>query len=280
MPHVKPSPSSRSIRSFRQAILRHYRVHGRKMPWRETADPYRILVSEIMLQQTQVSRVTGKYERFVKTFPDFKALDAASPAEVLAAWQGLGYNRRALSLKKIARAVVSRHGGKLPRSPEELAKLPGIGYATASSICAFAFDMPVVFIETNIRTVFIHFFFKKRKTVSDDELLPLVGRCLSKRNPRVWYWALMDYGAMLKKSGQRLNPRSAHYVRQERFEGSKRQVRGRILRILSGGEKIPQSKLIEKTRDSRAAAVLAELVREGFIESERGVFRLNRSPFP
>ena len=202
------------------------------MPWRETVDPYRILVSEIMLQQTQVGRVEEKYPQFIRAFPNFKALDRAQLAKVYGVWQGMGYNRRALALKKIANIVVNDYNCALPQTHEELCALPGIGKATASSIMAFAFNLPAVFVETNIRTVFIHFFFKKRKQVADEEILPLVEQSLYKKNPRVWYWALMDYGTMLKKSGEDKNIRSKHYKKQSRFEGSRRQIRGKILKIL------------------------------------------------
>lgn len=202
------------------------------MPWRETQDPYRILVSEIMLQQTQVARVVEKYPRFIKAFPNFKALDKAQLAKVYGLWQGMGYNRRALALKKTAHIIVNDYNGALPQTNEELCALPGIGKATASSIMAFAFNLPAVFVETNIRTVFIHFFFKNGKKVADEEILPLVEMCLYKKNPRVWYWALMDYGTMLKKIGEDKNTRSKHYKKQSRFEGSRRQKRGKILKIL------------------------------------------------
>jgi A/G-specific adenine glycosylase len=202
------------------------------MPWRETVDPYCILVSEIMLQQTQVARVEEKYPQFIRAFPNFKALNNAQLSKVYGVWRGMGYNRRALALKKAAHIIVTDYNGALPQTHEDLCALPGIGKATASSIMAFAFNLPAVFVETNIRTVFIHFFFKKRKQIADEEILPVVEHCLYKINPRVWYWALMDYGTMLKKSGEDKNIRSKHYKKQSKFEGSRRQTRGKILRIL------------------------------------------------
>ena len=147
-----------SLREFRKMVLTYYADHGRDLAWRTTTDPYRILVSEIMLQQTQVERVTVKYPAFIAAFPDFPSLAGAPLSDVLAVWQGMGYNRRAISLQKCARRVVEEYDTSLPQDPEVLETFPGIGRATAASICAFAFNMPVIFIETNIRRVFIHFF--------------------------------------------------------------------------------------------------------------------------
>ncbi|MFA5354028.1 MAG: hypothetical protein WC291_07350, partial [Thermodesulfovibrionales bacterium] len=218
----------RTVSLFQSIIKGHYRKQGRKMPWRETDDPYRIVVSEVMLQQTQVERVMGKYAEFIALFPDFPSLAAAPLQEVLAAWQGMGYNRRAISLQRLAVRVMEEHGGILPASPELLAKLPGIGKATASSIAAFAFNSPTVFIETNIRRVFIHFFFHDRDDVKDTEIYPLVELTLDRQDPRQWYYGLMDYGSLFRKTRHNPNRKSAHYSKQSRFEGSRRQLRGRV----------------------------------------------------
>jgi A/G-specific adenine glycosylase len=270
--------SSLAIKNFRQKILGYYKRHGRKMPWRETTDPYRILVSEIMLQQTQVNRVVDKYNQFIAAFPDFAALSNEPLSHVIAVWQGLGYNRRALSLSKLARIVVDKYNGELPASINNLTTLPGIGFATASSICAFAFNAPVAFIETNIRTVFIHHFFKEKKTVSDEEILPLVKKSLPRSNPRKWYWALMDYGVMLKKTGNDQNSRSAHYVKQARFEGSKRQVRGAVLKTLVANNVMSLDQLRKQVTDARVADVVGELIEEGFVRRGRGGLRLVQTP--
>jgi A/G-specific adenine glycosylase len=177
--HTTPvNLSSAAIRSFRQKIYRYYRSHGRALPWRTTRNPYHILVSEIMLQQTQVERVLQKYPQFVTAFPDFKTLAKAPLRKILHVWQGMGYNRRALFLKKIAVAVVEKFNGRLPRTIEELMSLSGIGKNTAASISAFAFNKPVAFIETNIRSVFIHCFFQDQDDVNDREILPLVEKTL------------------------------------------------------------------------------------------------------
>jgi A/G-specific adenine glycosylase len=228
------SLAPRRIAEFRETILSHYRGHGRRgLPWRRTKDPYRILVSEFMLQQTQVARVAEKFEPFIERFPDFVSLARAPLRDVLLAWSGLGYNRRALYLRETARIVVSRFDGRLPRRLDDLRALPGIGEATAAEIMNFAFNEPRAFIETNVRAVYIHHFFPGRKKVADAEILPFVERTIDAKNPRRWFYALMDYGVMLKKSRPDPSRRSAHHARQTRFEGSDRQARGRVVRSLA-----------------------------------------------
>jgi len=214
---------------FQKLIWHNYRKAGRSFPWRETTDPYRILVSEIMLQQTQTDRVVPKYRSWLKKFSTVKKLASASTADVLKEWKGLGYNRRALNLKRAAEVVTKKYNGKLPQTLVELDSLPGIGPYTAGAIMTFAFNEPAVFIETNIRTVFIHFFFKNSKEIHDKDILSLIAKTLDTKNPREWYYALMDYGAMLKKSGLRNNVKSKHYTKQSPFKGSNREVRSKIL---------------------------------------------------
>lgn len=222
---------------FRKKILAYYTAHKRAMPWRETSDPYSIWISEIMLQQTQVDRVREKYEEFLKEFPTIQDLAAASVSEVLTVWKGLGYNRRALQVKKSAELIAKEYQGVFPSTLEALDELPGIGQATAAAILAYAYNQPHVFIETNIRTVFIDHFFKEEilknpdRKISDTELLPLIEAALDRKNPREWYYALMDYGSMLKRT--RVNPSRAskHHVKQSKFEGSDRQLRGQIIEL-------------------------------------------------
>lgn len=269
-------PATGVIRAFRAKIWMHYRGRARSMPWRETRDPYRILVSEVMLQQTQVDRVRSKYAAFLAAFPDLRALASASFGPVLALWQGLGYNRRALALHRCARTLVQEHRGRVPNDTAALVALPGIGPATAASIRAFAFDEPVVFIETNIRRVFIHEFFPDRAAVADAELLPLVTAALERRRPREWYYALMDYGAVLGRQMPNPNRRSRTYARQARFEGSDRQVRGAILRALVGGRALTAGGFARTAGGDRARLLrlLGDLEREGFVQRERGRFRI------
>jgi A/G-specific adenine glycosylase len=198
-----------------------------------------------MLQQTQVDRVALKFDPFIKELPGFAALAGAPLSTVFRLWQGLGYNRRALSLKRAAENVAREHRGMLPDSPDLLETLPGVGTATAASIAAFAFNRPVVFLETNIRTVLIHHFFTNRKSVHDDELLPLADALLDRKNPRKWYSALMDYGTMLKKQHGNASRRSVHYAKQSRIEGSKRQKRGKILRLLLERDMLTSGQIAE-----------------------------------
>lgn len=220
-----------------------------------------------MLQQTQVERVLKKYGPFIRTLPDFAALSRAPLKEVLGLWQGLGYNRRAFHLQQTAKAVISGHGGVLPDTEKELVCLPGIGKATAGAILAFAFHRPSVFIETNIRRVFIHFFFPDRTDVRDDEILPLVKRTLDRKDPRRWYYALMDYGAMLGKDMHNPNRRSAHYARQAPFPGSDRQVRGRVVRELLEAGPLTDRSLSSRlgVEAGRLRLILAGLEREGLV---------------
>lgn len=248
------------------------------MAWRDTIDPYCILVSEIMLQQTQVGRVTVKYPEFIAEFPNFEMLARAPLADVLRVWQGMGYNRRAIALQKCAIRVVEEFRGILPADPDILATFPGIGHATASSICAFAFNMPVVFIETNIRRVFIHFFFPGREDVNDKEISPFVELALYRENPRVWYWALMDLGTELKKTFANPNRRSTHYTKQSPFEGSNRKIRGGILKELIRKSPLSERELIDAVsgEPERMAAIIATLIREGFVAEENGEYVLTK----
>ena len=205
------------------------------MPWRKTRDPYKILVSELMLQQTQVARVIPKYTNFIKLFPSYKALANAPLSKVLGEWQGLGYNRRAKFLHETAKIITEKHKGKFPKRVEEIESLPGIGPYTARAISTFAYNQPEVFIETNIRTVFTRFYRggpTSAKSVDDKELMPLIERDLrnSKMEPRDFYAALMDYGSYLKANGVRINNKSKHYTKQSKFEGSARQKRATALR--------------------------------------------------
>jgi A/G-specific adenine glycosylase len=259
--------SLEKVRSFQRIVYNYYRTHGRELPWRKTNDPYEILISEVMLQQTQVPRVIAKYEDFLHTFPDIHSLGGASLREILNAWQGLGYNRRALALKQAAEQVLSHFSGRIPSTIDSLTSLPGIGNATACAICAFAFNQPTVFIETNIRTVFIHHFFDKGNGVRDTHILPLVAQTLDHSNPRVWYYALMDYGAALKKLYGNPNTKSAHYQRQGRFQGSNRQIRGAILHAMVRRERISERDLLDNARFTPEAVRrnLEQLQKEGII---------------
>ncbi len=221
-------------RAFVAAVWKFYREHGRHdLPWRRTIQPYKIVVSEVMLQQTQVSRVLPKYRTFVHQWPTTKALAEARLKEVLTAWQGLGYNSRAKRLWECAQVVTQDYHGRWPRSYEGLQSLPGIGPYTAGAVMAFAYNEAVPILETNIRTVYLHHFFPQQQAVSDQKIAELVKRTLDQTQPREWYWALMDYGSYLKQTHGNNIQQSKHYTKQSRFIGSNRQVRGAIMRTLT-----------------------------------------------
>lgn len=270
------------IKKFQNKIWKYYKEHGRDFVWRKNITPYFVVVSEIMLQQTQTKRVAEKFPEFIKLFPNFTALAHATPAQVIIAWQGLGYNRRALFLHKLSKKIVHEYKGKLPQNLSELITLPGIGKNTAGSIMAFACNQPVVFIETNIRSVFLHEFFPNQTEISDTELLPLIEASVSKDQPREWYYALMDYGVMLKKQNKNPSRASKHHHKQSVFKGSERAVRGEIVRVLAQKPSTLRelkkhithfdSKYISKT-----AHILACLADEGFIEKNRAHYCLKVS---
>lgn len=252
------------IKEFQELVWEYWRRNGRQgLPWREAPTPYNVVVSELMLQQTQVERVVPKFLEFTERFPDFPALAKAQLSEVLIAWQGLGYNRRAKYLHELAKVVVTLGG--LPDTVEELVKLPGIGKNTAGAILAYAFDQPVVYIETNIRTVYLHHFFADQFDVDDKELLPIIERTFDRDEPRAWYSALMDYGSYLKKQCYGRNNASKHYKKQSKFEGSVRQVRGAIVRALTSSA-LKRSELERVVgADERFETALQQLVTEGII---------------
>ena len=265
------------VDAFRNIIYSYFKKYGRKFSFRENITPYNVLVSEIMLQQTQTSAVSEKFLRFITLFPDFNTLNLAPLKDVVKAWHGLGYNRRAIALKRIAEKIIKDYNGELPDSLKDLENLPQIGHNTASSIITFAFNKPAVFIETNIRRVFIYFFFQK-KNVKDKEILPLVEKVLDKENPRKWYYALMDYGVMLKKAHPELNKRSAHYKKQATFKGSDREIRGNILKLLLEHGELLEKDLIEKFKIDyeRLNKILNQLTKEGFIIRNNDLIKFSK----
>ncbi len=267
--------NAKQITEFQSKIWTYYKNDGRHdLPWRKTHDQYKILVSEVMLQQTQISRVIVKYKEFIKALPNFESLAQASLGQVLELWQGLGYNRRAVNLHKLARIVLENNNGKLPNDPAELIKLPGIGKGTAGSIAAFVFNSPTVFIETNIRRVYIAEFFPIQTRVGDNELLPLIEQTLDHNQPRIWYWALMDYGAHLATQGPNPNRASRHYNRQSRFAGSHRQLRGLLVKYFVANKKADLATLKRTFADVRLKKALDELVTEGFIVKRAQQYKL------
>ena len=262
-------------KAFTLKVMNYYRDHNRPMPWRDDPSPYFVFVSEIMLQQTQVDRVLGMFPPFVERFPDFRALAEAPLSEVYALWKGLGYNRRAKYLRDAAKIIVAEFGGSLPDAPESLVELPGIGKNTAAAMIVYAYNIPVPYVETNIRTVYIHHFFDDRDDVSDHEILSLVEETIAKESPREWFWALMDYGTHLKKTTGNASRRSRSYRTQSSFAGSDRKVRGLIIRAVSEKEGISLKSLIGLTgNDPRTETITEKLVKEGLIREEKGHYRI------
>lgn len=187
--------------AFKRRLLRWFRREGRPLPWRRTRDPYRILVSEFMLQQTQVSRVESYYARFLSRFPTLEALARANPAGVRAAWDGLGYYRRARNLHALARTVVREHGGVVPDDPARLRQLPGVGAYTAGAVATFAYERRVPAIDTNVRRVLRRAFAPRlaQGAAAERRLHALAQRLLPRRGRTAWEFnqALMDLGAMI-----------------------------------------------------------------------------------
>jgi A/G-specific adenine glycosylase len=258
-------------KQFQGTVWAHYHEKGRHdLPWRLSEpdgsfDAYKIMVSEVMLQQTQVARVIPKYHAFIEQFPKVQSLAAAPQAEVLKAWSGLGYNRRAKFLHQTAKEIIEQYDGIMPTTSNELVGLPGIGVNTAGAILAYAFNQPVVFIETNIRSVFIYHFFVSKAAVSDQAILELIRQTLDQHQPRKWYWALMDYGVYLKQTVPNPNQRSRHYTKQSKFQGSRRQLRGQVLRLL-GDHAYSRAGLDDSINDERLPDVLRELLDENLIQ--------------
>lgn len=263
------------VSQFRRRVWSHYKKLGRhELPWRPPSLKlrrdkkndfvYKILVSEVMLQQTQVERVVPFYKKFIKKFPTAKRLASALLSSVLQMWQGLGYNRRAKQLQTAAGKLITSN----PRTSEELQELQGVGPYTACAIAAFAFNQDVVVIETNIRTAVIHHFFRNKKKVSDKEIEKILEQALPKGKSREWYSALMDYGAHLKRSGISHNTKSKKYVKQSKFAGSLREARGAILRALArkAASLTALSHLLGDARRVQVRTALRALSVEGLVK--------------
>jgi len=265
----------KEIRSFQKKILDFYKNQGRHdLPWRHTRDPYKILISEMMLQQTQVSRVQGKYKEFLHAFPTLKKLAGASLFDILHIWQGMGYNRRARYLHDTAHSILRDHKGIIPTNEQTLRTFPGVGEYTANAILTFARNETQVFIETNIRRTFIYYFFPNQSGVGDRHLFPLIKQTLYVKDPRTWYYALMDYGAQLPKIiKENPNIKSAHYTKQTTFKNSVRELRGKILRILILGPHTFNKISSLCDNDVRITYTLNMLIKDKLIKNEgRGVY--------
>lgn len=267
-----------NVKKLVRTVNTYYAEHARELPWRVPEqdgflDAYKILVSELMLQQTQVPRVIPKYEEFLKKYPTLEQLAKTSLADVLRLWSGLGYNRRARYLHQIAQMLHETNNSAIPADLDELQKLPGIGYNTAAAIAVYAHNKPHLFIETNIRTVYIHHFFNDTVGVKDERIIPLLEASLEGQNPRDFYWALMDYGTYLKRKVGNKATQSTVYKKQSQFQGSLRQLRGQVLRELHRSN-LTKRQLMHRLADGRAELVINDLVDEGLIYLDRKCYAL------
>lgn len=325
---------------FQEKVWREGARLYRDLPWRRTTNPYHVFVSEVMLQQTQVVRVEKHWDSWIERFPVLDALAEAPLADVLATWQGMGYNRRAIALQQAAQMVVSHYGGCFPHTTEELIKLPGVGAATAAGLRAFAFNLPSLYLETNVRTVFLHEFFPDAVGVPDAELLPLLadacpgysdlsdapeplynssashthnsvanaqssatlsflanavlregvvqeyGKAMQEesKGPRAWYYALLDYGAYLKKTVPNPSRRSKSHTKQSAYEGSRRQKRAELIRLLLAAQELTLDELTEELSSHEkkggrpgvdaplVRSIMEDLEQEGFCVSADGTW--------
>ena len=266
-----------TTQKFRKIVWEYYKQHGRnELPWRKTDDPYKILVSEMMLQQTQVERVIPYYTAFIKQYPNVRSLAKAPLSEVLKLWQGLGYNRRARFLHEASKYIVENYKGKIPNDAAELESIWGIGPYTARAVMTFAHNHNTIFIETNIRTVIIHHFFKDTENVSDADMTEVLKKVLPHGDARDWYSALMDYGTYLKRSGVRTNTKVKGYTKQPAFTGSRREIRGAIVRALA---KKPQTQkqlhaLFPQRKAEEIQSVVSTLIAEGMVVTSRAHYAL------
>lgn len=259
---------------FQDLVWEFARTHTRAMPWRDNHTPYYVLVSELMLQQTQVARVIPKFELFTSRYPDVQSLAEAPLSNVLVLWSGLGYNRRAKFLQAAAASIVNNHGGVFPQTKHELMMLPGVGPNTAGAIMVYAFNLPEVFVETNIRSVFFEHFFIGQNKVTDKELREKVEVTLDCEHPREWYWALMDYGAYLKKNGVGRLAQSSHYKKQSPLKGSVREMRGCIIKVLSTAPLSEDELKVSVTADERFKPAIQALMNDQLIKKNRGTYSL------
>jgi A/G-specific adenine glycosylase len=276
----------------KEALLDWYEPRRDAYPWRSTRDPYRVLVSEVMLQQTQASRVVPLYGSFLRRFPSVRALARASRRDVLLAWEGLGYNRRAVSLSDAARDVVRAHGGHLPSDPAALQRLPGIGPYTSAAVASIAFGVPVAAVDTNSRRIVARVFEGRDPIAcSRDQIHVLAQAWLDRSDPGAWNQALMDLGREVCRPRPRCETcplasvccfrtsgrePAAPRPRQGSFEGSMRQVRGAVVQALRSQASATPGGLARLTGHEldRVEGAVGALLAEGLVEVRRGRVRL------
>lgn len=264
--------SKAAVQAFRDRVLGFYDQHGRELPWRTTEDRYRVLVSEVMLQQTQVSRVVPKYEDWIDRWPTPADLAAADFEDVLGLWKGLGYNNRPKRLQRSAQIVVEEHDGKVPGTLEELKELPGVGPYTARAVLIFADNADIVTVDTNIRRVLIDAF-DLDEDVSDDRLYEIAERVHPDGDSRRWHNALMDYGAMEKTSAATgISSRGS----QSSFEGSDRYYRGQVLDLLLDGPMTQEALEADLDREDGLDEILEALAADDMVEADGDRYRLTQ----
>ena len=253
-----------TVKQFRQKIWRFYRKNKRSFPFRETTDPYCVTVSEIMLQQTQAERVANYYTKWINQWPNWRALAGAGKQELLRAWSGLGYNRRALWLGEISRIVCERFDGALPDDPGALKALPGIGEYTSRAILIFSRNKQIAAIDTNIRQTLIAEL-PLNPEISQKELYAIAEKLIPRGRSRAWHYALMDYARLaLAPQTKRAIPKP----RQAEFHGSIRQIRGEIIRRLTNQKSVGLALIGKALGRSESDTVRAarSLERDGIIK--------------
>ncbi len=264
--------SEKKIKEFQTKILKWYKVNKRDFPWRKTTDPYHILISEIMLQQTQAQRVVGYYEKFIKRFPKLVDLAKAKNPGVLKIWSGLGFNNRAIRLKEIAKTIAIDLNGKFPQEQDELLKLKGIGDYTSAAILAFAFNKRVAVVDTNIRRVLIHEL-HLNQNISPKRLSEIALSIIPKSKSRIWHNALMDYGALAATVKQtQIKSKS----KQSPFKGSEREVRGKILKLLLEKRNVAKSDLTELIQHKNVYEIIEKMKEDGLLSERKSVVSIKK----
>lgn len=266
---------------FNLFLKKYYTEKKRILPWRENINSYHIFVSEFMLQQTQVSRVINYFNTFIEKFPTFNALSQAPQSAILESWSGLGYNRRAMYLHQGAKVITEEYKELIPSCVKTLKKIKGIGEYTASALITYSYNIPTIFVETNIRTVCFSIFeqYFNEEKISDKNLIKLIQQIIDRENPREWYYAMMDLGTELKKILPQFHlKKSSSYQKQSLFRGSIREIRGKIIKFLT---KNNQQKVIRKEvellcKDPRVDTCITNLIKEGLIEEYKNFLYLKK----
>lgn len=268
-------PCQDDVKAFQEKVMDWWADNARDLPWRRDPSPYNVLVSEIMLQQTQVSRVVPKFKEFIEIFPTIESLANSKTKQLLQIWSGLGYNRRAIWLKEAAQQIVEK--GEFPNSVKELQDLKGVGPYTSRSVLIFGFNRDLAAVDTNIRRVLIASGFAD-ETMSDNQLQPIAESVLLRGRSRDWHNALMDYGSqVLTSSSTGISPTST----QPCYEGSSRQVRGAVIRALTETNELGLGDLMLlldcDLEESELKSIMSQLMVDGLVEQVRGdIYRIAR----